>query len=352
MISLSIIIPIYNGARHLPQLFRVLEMQNIFFKDDKFWWEVIFVDDGSQDESSQILSSFANEHSDIIRYIRQDNLGLGEARNTGIHAACGEYVYMMDCDDVLVPSTLKEFTIRLANSQLNVLYFNYEIIKYENRESFILNSKTPSDANFNIFTTDDFLKLNDGLKRGAPVWSSILKREYVIKNNLFFFKDIRLWEDFAFTFNLLAVTERILYTPFKAYGYIFYPDSLSNNFTLSYFQRNLSSFIPLFSILESLSKKRDSYFKDCVMHFYGSVLFTLWRNFIRVSEHNLSDALKLSQWLKQNNIIPIERPLPTNLMGYGISDLFFRLLLKAQEHPWMIKPTLAMYYGLKKLLRR
>lgn len=88
----SIIIPIYNVEKYLEQcLYSVVNQKyrNI---------EIICVDDGSLDNSIDILNDF-NSNDDRVKIIRQENGGLSKARNTGIDASSGLYLYFLDSDD-------------------------------------------------------------------------------------------------------------------------------------------------------------------------------------------------------------------------------------------------------------
>ena len=92
----SVIIPVYNGARYLrPALESVLAQTYPRF-------EVIVVDDGSTDDSGVIAQSFHD-----VRYIHQSNQGVAAARNNGIEAARGEFLAFLDQDDLWTPEKLK-----------------------------------------------------------------------------------------------------------------------------------------------------------------------------------------------------------------------------------------------------
>jgi glycosyltransferase involved in cell wall biosynthesis len=84
----SVIIPVYNGARFISEAIESACMQNY----DSI--EIIVVDDGSTDDTSSIVQSFKN-----IRYIYQPNQGVAAARNTGIHKSRGELIAFLDADD-------------------------------------------------------------------------------------------------------------------------------------------------------------------------------------------------------------------------------------------------------------
>ena len=92
----SVIIPVYNGARHLRAA-----LESVFAQTYPSF-EVILVDDGSVDDSSIIAQSFPE-----VRYIHQTNQGVAAARNRGIEVARGEFLAFLDQDDLWTPDKLR-----------------------------------------------------------------------------------------------------------------------------------------------------------------------------------------------------------------------------------------------------
>jgi glycosyltransferase involved in cell wall biosynthesis len=94
MVKVSVILPIYNVAPYLDEAFQSLLTQTL---SDI---EIIAVNDGSTDNSQERIDYYAAKDSRILA-LRQENQGLSAARNTALLHATGEYIYMMDSDDVL-----------------------------------------------------------------------------------------------------------------------------------------------------------------------------------------------------------------------------------------------------------
>ena len=94
----SIIIPSYNRANHLPKAIESVLVQS--FTD----WELIIVDDGSTDNTSDVVSSYNDPR---IKYIYQENAERSAARNNGIRNAKGEWICFLDSDDVYAPNHLQ-----------------------------------------------------------------------------------------------------------------------------------------------------------------------------------------------------------------------------------------------------
>lgn len=103
---ISIIIPIYNVEKYLPACLDSVQAQTYHNL------EIICINDGSPDNSANIVREYQNHDSRII-LINKENGGLSDARNVGIERAKGEYIFFLDSDDLLDPSCI-EFLLILA----------------------------------------------------------------------------------------------------------------------------------------------------------------------------------------------------------------------------------------------
>jgi glycosyltransferase involved in cell wall biosynthesis len=105
MPGISVIIPAYNHARFLPQAIESVLAQTLLPA------ELIVVDDGSTDDTPQVLARY----SECVRYIRQQNRGVSAARNTGAAVAMGDYLAFLDADDEWLPHKLEMQMARFTN---------------------------------------------------------------------------------------------------------------------------------------------------------------------------------------------------------------------------------------------
>ncbi len=112
MPKISVIIPNFNQSHYVGNSIR--SVLNQTWQD----FEIIVVDDGSTDDSREVVSQFGEK----ARYIWQKNQGLAGARNTGIQAAAGELIGLLDADDEWAPGYLEEMT-RLAGENPGALVF-------------------------------------------------------------------------------------------------------------------------------------------------------------------------------------------------------------------------------------
>lgn len=106
MPKISVIIPVYNTEKYLSECLDSVLAQT--FQD----FEIICVNDGSTDNSAQVLSDYASHHTHV-RIISQKNQGLSGARNTGLDHATGEYIFFLDSDDTL-PNYALETLLKVA----------------------------------------------------------------------------------------------------------------------------------------------------------------------------------------------------------------------------------------------
>lgn len=107
---ISTIIPCYNQAHFLPAAIRTLQDQSFTS------WEAIIVNDGSSDETQNIAEKLAREEP-RVRVIQQENRGLSGARNSGIRAARGTYIHLLDSDDLLHPQAYEWLMAGIGTDQ-------------------------------------------------------------------------------------------------------------------------------------------------------------------------------------------------------------------------------------------
>lgn len=102
--KLTIVLTVFNKESYLRRSFNALLNQDHTQSGD---YEVLVVNDGSTDGSEAIIEEYANRDT-RIRVLNQENLGLSMARNNGVGAARGEYIWFVDSDDIISPNAVKK----------------------------------------------------------------------------------------------------------------------------------------------------------------------------------------------------------------------------------------------------
>ena len=113
--KLSIIIPVYNVERYLPEC-----IERLIFQIDNSC-EVILVNDGSTDGSSLLCQKYSSVYHNF-KLINQKNMGLSRARNAGIKVANGEYLLFLDSDDYLVDDAIDVILKCINNNEADILF--------------------------------------------------------------------------------------------------------------------------------------------------------------------------------------------------------------------------------------
>src|SRR5271170_5133976 len=102
MAKVDIIIPAFNAANYLPTAVESVLSQTF---DD---WRILLVDDGSTDNTAEVVAPFQDRLGPKLSYIKQNNRGLPAARNSAIRASTAEFLALLDADDVWLPCRLEE----------------------------------------------------------------------------------------------------------------------------------------------------------------------------------------------------------------------------------------------------
>ena len=118
-VRVSIVMPCYQSETTLVKSVRSVQAQTVDA------WELIAVDDGSRDNTLAVLHTLALE-DERIRVIHQENGGVSSARNTGIDAAQGEWVFFLDADDVLKEDAL-QVLLEMTDESLDVVCGAYSM---------------------------------------------------------------------------------------------------------------------------------------------------------------------------------------------------------------------------------
>ena len=205
--KLSLIIPIYNVEKYIERCLKSCLNQDLPYSD----YEIIAVDDGSPDNSKEIVQQYQAKYPNLTLIV-QENKGLSGARNTGLRIAKGEYIWFIDSDDFIEPNCISYFYQKAHSQSLDILPFSISFL-HENKDD-----KSPCDLK------REGMPLNgkDYLLKGYTfftAWSAIYRKNFLIKNNLFFMEGI-LHEDQEFTPRAYYLADRVNYT--SRLGYIYY----------------------------------------------------------------------------------------------------------------------------------
>lgn len=254
--KISVVIPVYNAEGGIDRCMQSIYNQT--FTD----YEVILVNDGSTDQSLEKCRAHAAKDA-RVKVIDQENQGSGPARNAGIEAATGEYIYFCDSDDEIVPNLLERVLSVAQEKKVDLVIFSVH--------AQIINSKTeevlreydtakeerlfPDRASFR----QAFSKLYyEGVLFGAP-YNKLFKAE-IIRANGVRFPELRRGQDEVFNMRYYRYTSSCMVIPDSLYLYYQFDNRGKNKkYRLSYFQTTTKTYFQTLSDLLKEFEANDEY---------------------------------------------------------------------------------------------
>jgi glycosyltransferase involved in cell wall biosynthesis len=204
--KVSVIVPVYNTEKYLPDCLDSIINQT--FKDI----EIICINDGSTDNSVEILEKYTKKDS-RIKVITQKNQGLSGARNTGTKNAQGEYLQFVDSDDLLELNAIEVLYKRAKKDNLDMVMFNIKprLVdkkhkeRYENYIKYYKRNKTYPE----VLTGQEMfyeMRKNSDYLPSAVIYMT--KADLIKKNNITFYEGI-IHEDNLFTIQLILQAKKV-----------------------------------------------------------------------------------------------------------------------------------------------
>lgn len=273
MIKVSVIVPVYNVEEYLPRCLDSLIHQTM--KEEEL--EVIVVDDGATDHSSEIIEEYAKK-SPRIRAVHKENGGLSDARNYGLPFARGEYVGYVDSDDFidldmyeLLYRKAKEEDSDMVECNLRHTYSDYEDIEIGQK----------------IYDKKEMIMVGRSV-----VWNKIYKRDWLLSTGVTFPKG-HIYEDVEFFVKLVPYIRKYSYIDEASIHYVQRESSINN---LS--SKKTLDILNILEHIETFYQERGFYeeYKDALEFLFTRIL--LCSSFARMSR--IRDKQERQAALKKN----------------------------------------------------
>ncbi|MBR5027970.1 MAG: glycosyltransferase [Bacteroidales bacterium] len=240
---LSFIIPLYNSAQWLPKCLDSVLDQDI--DDDQL--EIICVNDGSPDNSADIVRRYQAEHPQSVVLLEQENQGPSGARNNGMRHASGKYLCFVDPDDFVEPHVYGRLLAMMEEKNLDMLRFNYQIVD----ENYSPLEKRVFEKQFNynacLISGTDFLA--DRLDIACHIWKYVYRTEIITQNHIWCFTG-DYYDDTPWLPMVIMKAERFAVCDIVAYNYQERSDSLVKTKTLQAVRRQSEGSFLLLKLLK------------------------------------------------------------------------------------------------------
>ncbi len=206
----SVVIPVYGVEDYLDQALEGVVAQT------HRRLEVILVDDGSPDRCPRMCDEWARRDS-RIRVIHQENGGLSKARNVGLSAATGDYVYFMDSDDLVEPTLVSRCLEAMADHDADMVVFRFDTVD-ESGASMKSSYKHNECGDVVELTPEQALRLQVKGDIDSYFWAFMVDRS-IYENQDFSFPEGRYIEDMARICNVIGESRRVVRIPDVLYHY-------------------------------------------------------------------------------------------------------------------------------------
>jgi glycosyltransferase involved in cell wall biosynthesis len=190
--KISIITPCYNAEPYIARTIQSVQNQTITD------WEMIIVDDGSNDNSADIIKDFASKDA-RIKLFQKENGGSASARNMGLALAQGEFIQFLDADDTIEPTKIERQITLMEQELLDVTYSDYCMVNEDGTH------EDKKGHTFNLFK----LLIGWGLFGTIPFHAFIYRHEFLRQNKILSSSEIREREDWDFHIKVFSATTRI-----------------------------------------------------------------------------------------------------------------------------------------------
>jgi glycosyltransferase involved in cell wall biosynthesis len=240
--GISVIVPVYNVRNKVLKSLESLKEQT--FKD----FEVLFIDDGSPDDSSDVIDSYLKESDVNYRIIKKENGGVSSARNLAIDEAKGKYVQFLDPDDYIEKDMFKELYDKVIETDSDIVYSGYFYEENDGKELY-----------------NNMKNLKPGLYSGKEAalgyiygysythgMASLIKRSLLKEYNIKFDINRKYAEDIAFHIKSYSHANRVCCMDKIYCHYVKWGDSVTNNISSNFLDSYYSNIDTLNYIKENI----------------------------------------------------------------------------------------------------
>ena len=291
MPKVSVIVPVYNTENYLETCLNSIFSQTL---DDI---EILIVDDGSSDNSKNIIKKFEQSYPNIIKYFKKKNGGLSDTRNYAIPYSTGEYISFIDSDDYIDKYMLEKMYTLAKQKDLDLVECNF-IWEYPNKYKIDIGKKYASKSSYFI----------DGRVMAC---NKLFKASIIKDNNIMFPISLR-YEDIEFFYKLVPYIKKYDLIEIPFYHYVQRNNSIINDQN----EKTADIFIILKNIIDFYkSHKLFEEYKEELEYLY--IRFLLGSSFLRIvkiKNKNIRKKLlsktiyelylNFPNW-KQNNLLKI-----------------------------------------------
>lgn len=236
MNKVSIIIPIYNACKYIEKCVES------FLKGTYQDIEIILINDGSTDNSLEVIKKLEKKYPNKIKVYTQKNCGVAKTRNKGITYATGKYIMFSDNDDYVDDDYVERLVKEIKKGDYDYIVSSFKRVDEKGK---ILYQKKYKNFpwTYYMFVTP---------------WAKIFKKQFLIENDIKYM-DVPIGEDIYFTMNANWKSKKKKIIPYAGYNWLYNETSISNTVHKKHNSNNIDKLEKLFKeLLKSYDKNKEN----------------------------------------------------------------------------------------------
>lgn len=316
---LSIIVPVYNSENRLKKC--IDSILNQTFSD----FELILVDDGSKDSSGKICEDYAKKDS-RIKLIHQENMGVSEARNTGLRCAVGKYVGFVDSDDYIDKRMYEVLYSLMIENNADITVCGVRDIDSDKEIKF------PKNCELLILRKHESIKfLLIGKYLTMYAVNKLYKKDFF---NKLYYPPGKIYEDTIVTPQIFSLANKVVYTSENLYNYVKNPASITNS---KFSQKDMDIIEAGRSTLKFAKEKFPDLIKAAEYRYIWSYMCVIDRMIVGGINSKNIDYIRLTNFIKKNKMKILYNPYFSSKRKLGLlllimsERLYRRMILKNIE---------------------
>lgn len=312
--KISIIVPVYNVEKYIEKCLESLANQSM--QD----FEIIIVNDGSKDNSEEIIKSFQENHPNLqIKYLKKENGGLASARNYGVKYATGKYISFIDSDDYIDINLYKNLE-KYMDEDIDVIKFKMQTVDkkgniLEKLDGPVFEKCTGEEPFEKLYIDDKYLD---------PACIYLYRREFFIKNK--FEYRLRYHEDFGLTSLIIITANSFVSTNIFGYNYLQTEESLTRskdiNKDVSRAKDMLAHYDNMINLIDRYNIKEET--KEKVKKYYTNSVILKVNTLIGEKRKEYIKEIRNRKMYKNIKPVNVKQFIKRNILKFDI-NLYLKL---------------------------
>lgn len=304
--KISIIIPVYNVEKYIS---RCLDsILNNSYKNI----EIILVNDGSKDNSQNVINEYKSKYPNIINSVEQENKGPAEARNNALNIATGEYVMFIDSDDFIEKEYIETYVSQLEEADYDMVLGGY----YRTNDEKKLYSISLKNEKWSMYMI-------------MGPYARLYKKSFLEVNRIRFEK-VNIGEDIYFNLQANAIAKKVKIIDYVGYNWYINTSSISNTTHKDIKKVEVDKFLNLsYDKLKEINGINEENYEYLELYYFNFIIWVLqWTTKTTKFKDMSKEYDKLFIWLKErfpnyrkNKLIGITKPkgerLTVRIMFWG-----------------------------------